>query len=70
MKKCRVVAISDRPGKSYTWEWRTISGEGKSARRFATFYECMDDARRRGLEVVMDRPVGEMAPGHYALSPE
>lgn len=70
MHKCRVVPVTDRAGRTYTWEWRMIGGERKSERRFPSFYECMDDARRRGLEVVMDRPIGDMAPDRYAVAPE
>jgi len=68
MRSCRLVAVHDAQGHEFVWEWQSDVGERRSARRFALFHDCMEDARRTGFEVLLDSPSGELAPDRYALN--
>jgi hypothetical protein len=70
MRSCRLVAVRNVEGREFMWEWRSTVGERRSARRFALFHDCLEDARGRGFYVVLERPTGEMAPHRYSLAPQ
>jgi hypothetical protein len=62
-----VVPVHKAAGNDFMWEWRSEACKRRSPTEFALFHDCMEDARRRGFRVILDRPTGEMAPGRYAL---
>ena len=68
MRRCAIVPVqhSDPPG--YKWQWRDATGSQRSARLFPAFHDCLADARNKGYAVILDRPVGDSAPGRYALN--
>jgi hypothetical protein len=69
MQTCRIVAVHDRRGLDFAWEWRSEDGERCSSGRFGLFHDCLMDAYEHGFKVRMDLPTGANAPSHYALPP-
>src|SRR5688500_6262880 len=67
MRDCRIVPVFRLSQEGFRWEWRAELCERRSRRTFLFFHECMEDARRNGFRVLLARPTGEMAPGHFAL---
>lgn len=48
-------------GGSYQWKWRSDNGKHKSSRAFDLFYDCVEDARKHGNDVDVERAHQEIA---------
>jgi hypothetical protein len=62
MRICRLHPVHLANPEEFKWEWRCEHCERRSSKSFDFFYDCMEDARRKGFRVVLQKPVGESAP--------
>ena len=65
MRLCKLYPVQARGSREFKWEWR--SEHRRSDRKFAFFYDCMEDARSHGFSVVLQHAIGETSPAHYSL---
>lgn len=56
MKTCHIYPVSTGAGV-YQWTWKCVEGKRKSAstRAFDHFYDCVEDARKHGADIDLDR---------------
>ena len=47
----------------FVWRWRCLDGEDASEKAFEMYYDCLEDARRRGYHIEPARATGLTAPG-------
>ncbi|HEX2825805.1 MAG TPA: hypothetical protein VHP37_05625 [Burkholderiales bacterium] len=67
MAMCRIVPVQGPTKAAFSWEWRSERSARRSKGTFGLFYECVEDARRHGFEVLLDQPTGANAPARYSL---
>ena len=67
MRRCRIYPVHLPKAGDFEWEWRSQKCDGRSQKPFRYFHDCMEDARRSGFAVELQEPVGEGAPGRYAV---
>lgn len=53
LERCRIYYMS--AGQELHWAWSSEGGERKSAELFPFFYDCVEDARRNGYYVDLER---------------
>jgi hypothetical protein len=68
MRICRLYPVRAGGKHEFKWEWRSEHCDRRSRRKFDFFYDCMEDARRRGFRVILQQPIGETSPAHYSLA--
>jgi len=62
MSIVRIVPIPAPTPQGYQWRWKCEQENGVvSARAFELFYECVEDARRAGHQVYLDKPATPIA---------
>lgn len=65
MKSAEIYSEPTANSNGYVWRWR---GQGVTSQCFNFYYECLDDARRNGYQVELERPRGDTAPNSGAGS--
>jgi len=58
---CQIYVVRMK-GPDYQWKWRSQNGERESTRSFSLFYDCVEDARKHGIEVDLNAVHGVEAP--------
>jgi hypothetical protein len=57
---CQIYPVS-ADGSRFEWKWRCTDGKQESTRSFAFFYDCVEDARRHGVDVDLAQAHREIA---------
>lgn len=57
MRDCVVVPLLVNGAGEYVWRWRAAKAGLESPTCFHLFYDCVEDARRRGLVVDFEASV-------------
>jgi hypothetical protein len=68
VKKAQVIAVPSHPN-GYEWRWACTEGKTRSKGTFEFFYDCLEDAQRRGYEVEIVVVDGANAPGGLQHNP-
>ena len=53
LRRCRIYYIA--AGQAVSWGWHSDDARVKSTQLFPLFYECVEDARRNGFYVDLER---------------
>ena len=69
MSRARIVHVPAESRFGYRWQWTSADGSAAAGSTFDFFYECIQDARAHGHEVVLARAHGQCAPQIAALPP-
>jgi len=54
---CQIYVVRMN-GPDFEWKWRLQNGERESSRSFNLFYECVEDARKHGIDVDLNAQHG------------
>jgi len=62
VKTCHIYPVSSGAGV-YQWKWKCVEGKRKSGstRAFDMYYDCVEDARKHGADIDLERVPGEIA---------
>jgi hypothetical protein len=63
MKKAHIYSVPSKTPQGYAWKWRAATGKRVSAKSYAFYFDCLDDARDGGYEVALTYAMGATAPG-------
>ncbi|HEV7391547.1 MAG: hypothetical protein JWN13_3100 [Betaproteobacteria bacterium] len=66
MKFAEINSEPTANSNGYVWRWR--GSDGISSECFNFYYECMDDARRKGYDVRLEHARGDTSPTRDAGS--
>jgi hypothetical protein len=50
LRPCEISPVRTSSGYGYVWEWSALQGKTHSQRSFDMFFDCLEDARKRGYE--------------------
>ena len=63
MRDAEIYSVPGAGRKTFEWRWRANGGRHASSRRFAYYFDCIQDARRHGYRAQFKYPLGAVAPG-------
>jgi hypothetical protein len=63
VKTAKVFAVPSSHPNGYACRWACTAGKTQSKDTFAFYYDCLEDAQRRGYEVETMAGEGASAPG-------
>lgn len=63
MKKARIYAVTAATETGYAGRWKDDDSRATSADVYDLYFDCVDDARKRGYVVELTYAAGDNAPG-------
>ena len=66
MKYAEIYSVQIRGTDRFEWRWRADDARHQSARCFAFYFDCLEDARCSGYQVPLEHASGLTAPGATA----
>ena len=70
MKPAVIFSIPMTTSPGYRWRWRSVDGKTDSNGQFATYHDCLADAKANGHSVKLAVAQEDNAPGWGSLAAE
>lgn len=68
MRYAKIYSVPAPGTHLFAWRWRTPDGRQRSPRAFDFYFDCLEDAQRKGYRVELTHAYGITAPGAAAGS--